>query len=129
MPVCGLLVVEADMGTESKGSTGTQEVDRQGKGVLQDRAVLQGVRRDRQDRRELRDLQEVLGLETVEVLQTGCQKVWVHVKGSHLGPEVGVDEVVEGQNCHCRLRRRRQGLQQVVRDWVIEEPLEEEVRS
>ena len=69
MPVRGSRVVVADTGMESKGRTGIQEVGRQGKGVLQDRvvlqvvlqevrqAVLQGVRRDRQDRRELRGLQ------------------------------------------------------------------------
>ena len=114
MPVRDSRVVAADTGTESKGSTETQEVGRQDKGVLQDRvvlqvvlqevcqAVLQGARRDRQDRRELRGVQEALGLETVEVLQTGCQEgqgcreAWVHVEGSHLGPKVGVNEVVEG---------------------------------
>ena len=71
----------------------------------------------------------------MEVFQTGCQEgqghreVWVHVEGSHLGPEVGVNEVVGGQNHHCRLRHRCQGLQQVVRDWVVEEPLQEEEHS
>ena len=134
-------VVEADTGMESKGSTGIQEVDRQGKGVLQDRVALQavlqevhqvalqGVRRDRQDRRE------VLGSETVEVLQTGCQEgldrqeEWVHVEGSLLVPEVGVDEVVGDHSRRRRLRRRHLGLRQVVRDWVVEMPLREEVRS
>ena len=43
MPVRGSPVVAADTGTESKGSTGIQEVGRQGKGVLQDRVVLQVV--------------------------------------------------------------------------------------
>ena len=145
VPVCGLLVVEADMGTESKGSTGTQEVGRQDKGVLQDgvvlqvvlqdvrQAVLQGVCHDRQDRRELRGHQGARGSETVEVLQTGRQvgqdrrEAWVHVEGSLLVPEVGVDEVVEGQS--CRRRHRHRGLRQVVRDWVVEVPLREEVRS
>ena len=137
MPVRGLRVVAADTGTESKGSTGIQEVDRQGKGVLQDRValqvVLQEVRHDRQDRRELRGLQGALGLETVEVLQTGRQEgqgrrgVWVHVEGSLLVPEVGVDEVVEDQS--RRRRRRHWGLRQVVRDWVVEMPRREEVRS
>ena len=109
MPVRGLRVVAADTGTESKGSTGTQEVVLQDRVVLQE--VLQGVLRDRQDRRELRDLQEILGSETVEVLQTGRQEgqgrreVWVHVEGSLLVPEVGVVEVVEGQSRCCRLRR------------------------
>ena len=139
MPVCGSRVVAADTGTESKGSTETQEVDRQDKGVLQDRvvlqAVLQEVRHDRQDRRELRGLQGALGSETVEVLQTGRQggqgrlEVWVHVEGSLLVPEVGVNEVVEDQSRHRRLRRRHRGLRQVVRDWVVEVPLREEVRS
>ena len=143
MPVRGSRVVAADTGTESKGSTETQEVGRQDKGVLQDRVVLQvvlqgvrqGVRQDRQDRRELRDLQEVLGLETVVVLQTGRQvgqghrEVWVHVEGSLLVPKVGVVEVVEGQSRRRRLRRCHRGLRQVVRDWVVEEPLREEVRS
>ena len=136
MPVCVLPVVEADTGMVSKGSMGTQEVVCQDKGVLQDRvvlqviiqAVLQGVHRDRQDRRELRGVQEALGLETVEVLQTGCQEgqgcreAWVHVEGSHLGPKVGVNEVVEGRSL-CW------GLRQVVRGWVVEKPLREEVRS
>ena len=122
MPVRGSRVVVADTGTESKGSTGTQEV------------VLQGVC-ERQDRWELWGLQEALGLGTMEVLQTGRQEdqgrweAWVHVKENHLGPEVGVDKVVDGQNCCCCLRRRPQGLRQVVRDWVVEEPLQEEVRS
>ena len=109
MPVRDSRVVAADTGMESKGSTETQEVGRQDKGVLQDRAALQavlqevcqvalqGVHRDRQDCRDLRDLQEVLGSETVEVLQTGRQvdqdrrEAWVHVEGSHLGPKVGVN--------------------------------------
>ena len=143
MLVRGSRVVVADMGTESRVSTGTQEVGRQDKGALQDRvvlqevlqevrqAVLQGVRRDRQDRRELRGPQGALGSETVEVLQTGRQggqghrEVWVHVEGSLLVPEVGVDEVVEDQS----RRRRHRGLRQVVRDWVVEMPLREEVRS
>ena len=143
VPVRGSPGVAADTGTESKGSTGIQEVGRQGKGVLQDRvvlqvvlqevrqAVLQGVRRDRQDRRELRGHQGVQGSETVEVLQTGRQadqdrrEAWVHVEGSPLVPEVGVDEVVEDQS----RRRRHRGLRQVVRDWVVEMPLREEVRS
>ena len=119
MPVCDSRVVAADTGTESKGSTETQEVGRH----------------NRQDRRELRGLQGALGSETVEVLQTGRQggqgrrEVWVHVEGSLLVPEVGVDEVVEDQS-HCRrLRRRHWGLRQVVRDWVVKEPLQEEVRS
>ena len=77
MPVHGLPVVEVDTGTVSKGSTEIQGVDRRDKGVLLDRVVLQvvlrEVRRDRQDHRELGGLQEVLGSETVEVLQTGCQ--------------------------------------------------------
>ena len=51
MPVRGSPGVAADTGTESKGSTGIQEVGHQGKGVLRDRvvrqAVLQGVRHDR----------------------------------------------------------------------------------
>ena len=146
MPVRGSPVVAADTGTESKGSTGIQEVGRQGKGVLQDRvvlqvvlqevrqAVLQGVRHDRQDRRELRGHQGVQGSGTVEVLQTGRQvdqdrrEAWVHVGGSLLVPEVGVDEVVEDQS-RRRLRRRHRGLRQVVRDWVVEVPLREEVRS
>ena len=51
-----------------------QEVVRQDRGVLQGRVVLQAVRHDRQDCRELRDLQEVLGLETVRILQTDCQE-------------------------------------------------------
>ena len=131
MPVRDLRVGVADTGTESKGSTETQEGDRQDKGVLQDRVALQEVRqvalqgvcRDRQDRRELRDLQEVLGSETVEVLQTGRQEEWVHVEGSLLVPEVGVVEVVEDQS------RRHRGLRQVVCDWVVEEPLREEVCS
>ena len=144
MPVRGSRVVVADTGTESKGSTGIQEVGRQGKGVLRDRvvlqvvlqevrqAVLQGARRDRQDRRELRGLQGALGSETVEVLQTGRQggqgrrEVWVHAEGSLLVPEVVVDEVVEGQRSR---RRRHRGLRQVVRDWVDGVPLREEVRS
>ena len=121
MPVRGSRVVAADTGTESKGSTGTQEVGRQDK----------GVRHDRQDRWELRGLQGARGSETVEVLQTGRQvgqdrrEAWVHVEGSLLVPEVGVDEVVEDQS----RRRRHRGLQQVVRDWVVEMPLREEVRS
>ena len=59
---------------------------------------------------ELRGLQEVLGLKTVEVLQTGRQEdqghweAWVHVEETHLGPEVGVDKVVEGRSCHCHPR-------------------------
>ena len=122
MPAHGLPVVEVDTGTVSKGSKGTQEV------VRQDRGVLQGVHHDHQDRWELRGLQEALGSETVEVLQMGRQKVWVHVKGSHLGPKVGVDEVVEGRNCHCCLRRHW-SLRQVVHDWVVGKPLQEEVRS
>ena len=141
MPVRGSRAVVADTGMESKGSMETQEVGRQDKGVLQDRvvlqvvlqevcqAVLQGARRDRQDRRELQGLQEALSLETVEVLQTGCREAWLHVEESHLGPKVGVDKVVDGQNCCCCLRRRPQGLRQVVRDWVVEDPLREEVRS
>ena len=140
MPAHGLPVVEVDTGTVSKGSTEIQEVVRQGRGVLQDKvvlqAVLQGVRRDRQDRRELRGHQGVQGSETVEVLQTGRQvdqdrrEAWVHVEGSLLVPEVGVDEVVEDQSRHrCRLRRRHRGLRQVVRNWVVEMPLREEVRS
>ena len=139
MPVRGSRVVAADTGTESKGSTGTQEVDHQGKEVLRDRvvrqAVLQGVRHDRQDRRELRGHQGARDSETVEVLQTGRQvgqdrrEAWVHVEGSLLVPEVGVDEVVEDQSRRRRLRRRYRGLRQVVRDWVVEVPLREEVRS
>ena len=139
MPVRGSRVVAADTGTESKGSTGTQEVGRQDKGVLQDRVVLQvvlqGVRHDRQDRRELRGHQGAQDSETVEVLQTGRQvdqdrrEAWVHVEGSLLVPEVGVDEVVEDQSRRRRLRRRHRGLRQVVRDWVVEVPLREEVRS
>ena len=147
MPVRGSPAVAADTGTESKGSTGTQEVGRQDKGVLQDRvvlqvvlqevrqAVLQGVRHDRQDRRELRGHQGVRGSGTVEVLQTGRQvgqdrrEAWVHVEGSLLVPEVGVDEVVGDQSRRRRLRRRHLGLRQVVRDWVVEVPLREEVRS
>ena len=139
MLVRGSRVVVADTGTESRGSTGTQEVGRQDKGVLQDRVVLQvvlqEVRRDRQDRRELWGLQGALGSETVEVLQTGRQggqgrrEVWVHVEGSLLVPEVGVDEVVEGRSCHRRLRCRCWGLRQVVRDWVVKEPLWDEVHS
>ena len=137
MPVRGLRVVAADTGTESKGSTGTQEVDRQDKGVLQEvrQAVLQGVRRDRQDRRELRGHQGVQGSETVEVLQTGRQvgqdrrEAWVHVEGSLLVPEVGVDEVVEDQSCRRCLCHCHWALRQVVHDWVVEEPLREEVRS
>ena len=62
MPVHGLPGVEVDTGTVSKGSTEIQEV------------ALQGVRRDHQDRWELQGFQEVLGSETVEVLQTGCQE-------------------------------------------------------
>ena len=95
--------------------------------------ALQGVHRDRQDCRDLRDLLEVLGSETVEVLQTGRQEgldrreEWVHVEGSRLVPKVGVDEVVEGQS--CRRRHRHRGLRQVVRDWVVGVPLQEEVRS
>ena len=143
MPVRGLRVVAADTGTESKGSTGTQEVDHQGKGVLQDRVVLQevcqvdlqGVRHDRQDRRELRGHQGARGSETVEVLQTDRQvgqdrrEAWVHVEGSLLVPEVGVDEVVEDQSRCRRLRRRHRGLRQVVHGWVVEVPLREGVRS
>ena len=143
MPVRGSPVVAADTGTESKGSTGIQEVGHQGKGVLRDRvvlqevrqAVLQGVRHDRQDRRELRGHQGARGSETVEVLQTGRQvdqdrrEAWVHVEGSLLVPEVGVDEVVGDQSRRRRLRRRHRGLRQVVRDWVVEMPLREEVRS
>ena len=139
MPVRGSPGVAADTGTESKGSTGIQEVGRQDKGVLQDRvvrqAVLQGVRRDRQDRRELRGHQGARGSETVEVLQTGRQvdqdrrEAWVHVEGSLLVPEVGVDEVVEDRSRRRRLRRRHRGLRQVVRDWVVEMSLREEVRS
>ena len=139
MPVRGSPGVAADTGTESKGSTGIQEVGRQDKGVLQDRVVLQvvlqEVRRDRQDRRELWGLQGALGSETVEVLQTGCQvgqdrrEAWVHVEGSLLVLEVGVDEVVEDQSRRRRLRRRHRGLRQVVRNWVVEMPLREEVRS
>ena len=123
MPVHGLPVVEVDTGTVSKGSTEIQEV------------ALQGVRRDHQDRWELQGFQEVLGSETVEVLQTGRQggqgrlEVWVHVEGSLLVPEVGVNEVVEDQSCHRRLRRRHRGLRQVVRDWVVKVPLREEVHS
>ena len=67
MPVHGLPVVEVDTGTVSKGSTETQEV------VRQDRGVLQGVHHDHQDRWELRGLQEALGLKIVEVLQMGHQ--------------------------------------------------------
>ena len=147
MPVRGSRVVAADTGTESKGSTGTQEVGRQDKGDLQDRvvlqvvlqevrqAVLQGVRHDRQDRRELRGHQGARGSETVEVLQTDRQvgqdrqEAWVHVEGSLLVPEVGVDEVVEGQNCHCHLHRHCWGLWQVVHNWVVKKPLRDEVRS
>ena len=135
MPARGLPVVEVDMGTVSKGNTETQEVVHPDRVALQDTVVLQRVRRDRQDCRELRGLQEALGLETVEVLQTGrqegqgCWEVWVHVEGSHLGPEVGVDEVVEGQNCHCHLHRHCWGLWQVVHNWVVKKPLRDEVRS
>ena len=148
MPVRGSRVVAADTDTESKGSTGIQEVGRQGKGVLQDRVVLQvvlqevrqavpqGVRHDRQDRRELRGHQGAQDSETVEVLQTGRQvdqdrrEAWVHVEGSLLVPEEGVDEVVEDQSRRRRRpRRRHRGLRQVVRDWVVEMPLREEVRS
>ena len=70
MPAHGLPVVEVDMGKVFKGSKGTQEVVLQA--VLQEvrQVTLQRVRRDRQDRRELWGLQEVLNLETVEVLQT-----------------------------------------------------------
>ena len=77
----------------------------------------------------VRILQGVLGSETVEVFQTGRQvgqdrrEAWVHVEGSLLVPEEGVDEVVEDQS------RRHRGLRQVVRDWVVEMPLREEVRS
>ena len=102
MPVHGLPVVEVDTGTVSKGSTEIQEVVRQGRGVLQDKvvlqAVLQGVRRDCWDCRELWGLQEALGLKTVEVLQMGCQEdrghqeVWVLVEENLLGPKVGVVE-------------------------------------
>ena len=53
----------------------------------------------------------------------------MHIKESHLGPEVGFDEVVEGQNRHCRCLRRHWGLWQVVRNGVIEKPLREEVCS
>ena len=53
MPVRGSPVVAADTGTESKGSTGIQEVGRQGKGVLQGRVVLQVVLQDRQGCRDL----------------------------------------------------------------------------
>ena len=133
MPVRDSRVVVADMGTESKGSTEIQEGDRQDKGVLQDRVVLQGVCCDRQDCWELQGLQEALNLETVEVLQTGRQEgqgrreAWAHVEGNLLVPEVGVDEVVEGQRSRCR--RRHRGLRQVVRGWVVEKPLREEVRS
>ena len=129
MPIHGSLAVEVDTGTVSKGSTGIQEV------VCQGRGVLQGVCRNHQDRWELQGLQEALGLETVEVLQTGrqegqgCWEVWVHVEGSLLVPEVGVDEVVGDQSRRRRLRRRHLGLRQVVRDWVVEMPLREEVRS
>ena len=138
MPVHGSRVVAAGTGTESKDSTETQEGDRQDKGVLQDRValqvVLQEVRHDRQDRRELRGLQGALGLETVEVLQTGRQEgqghreAWAHVEGNLLVTEVGVNEAVEGQSrcCLCRCHR---DLRQVVRDWVVEVPLREEVHS
>ena len=86
------------MDTVSKDSTETQEV------VCQERVVLyvvlqevcqvalQGVCRDRQDHWELRGLQGIWGLETIEVLQTGCQEdqchweAWVHIEGIHLGP-------------------------------------------
>ena len=54
---------------------------------------------------------------------------WVHVEGSLLVPEVGVDEVVEDQSCCRRLRRYHRGLRQVVRGWVVAVPLREEVRS
>ena len=97
MPAHGLPVAEVDTGTVSRDITGTQEVVLQDRVVLQ--VVLQEVHHDRQDRQELRDLQEVLGLESVEVLQTGRQEgqgrrgVWVHVEGSLLVPEVGVDEL------------------------------------
>ena len=134
MPVHGSLVVEVDTGTVSKSSTEIQEVVRHDKGVLQDRVVLQGVRRDRQDCRELWGLQGALGSETVVVLQTGRQggqgrrEVWVHVEGSLLVPEVGVDEVVDGQS-RCRCRCRHRGLRQVVCNWVDGVPLREEVRS
>ena len=138
MPVRGSRVVAADTDMGSKGSTGTQEVGRQDKGVLQDRVVLQvvlqEVRHDRQDRRELRGLQGALGSETVEVLQTGRQEgqdrreVWLHVEESLLVPEVGV-EVVEGRSRRRRLRHRHRGLRQVVRDWVVGVPLREEVHS
>ena len=59
----------------------------------------------------------------------GCWEVWVHIEGSHLVPEVGVNKVVEGQNHHHRLHCRRRGLRQVVRNWVVEKPLQEEVHS
>ena len=127
MPAHGLPVAEVDTGTVSRDITGTQEV------VLQE--VLQGDHHDHQDRQELGGLQEALGLETVEVLQMGRQEgqghreVWVHIEGSLLVPEVGVDEVVEDQSRCRRLRRRHRGLRQVVRNWVVEEPLREEVRS
>ena len=115
MPAHGLPVVDVDMDTVSKDSTGTQEVVHQDKVVLQERVVLQGVRHDRRDCRELRGLQGALGSETVEVPQTdrqgdqGRREVWVHVEGSLLVPEVGVDEVVEGQSRCCRLRRCHRG--------------------
>ena len=123
MPAHGLPVVEVDTGTVSKGSTETHEV------VRQDRVVLQGVCCDRQDCWELQGLQEALSLETVEVLQTGCREAWLHVEESHLGPKVGVDKVVEGQSRHCRLHHHCWGRQLVVRDWVVEKPLREEVRN
>ena len=116
-------------GTVSRGSKGTQEV------VRQDRVVLQGVHRECQDCQELQGLQEALVLETVEVLQMGRQEdlgsweVWVHVEGIHLGPKVGVDKVVEDQNCHCHLHSHCWGLQQVVHNWVVKKPLQEEVHS
>ena len=94
-----------------------------------------GVHCDRQGRQDLQDLQEVLGSETVGVLQTdrqeglGCREVWVHVEESHLGPKVGVDKVVEDQSRRRRLRRRHWGLRQAVRDWVVGVPLREEVHS
>ena len=46
----------------------------------------------------------------------GGWEAWVHIEGSHLSPEVGVNKVVEGQNCHHHLRYRHWGLRQVVRD-------------
>ena len=74
MPIHGLLMVEVDTGTVSRGSMETQEVVLQA--VLQEvrQVAIQGVRHDRQDRQELWGLQETLGLETVGVLQTGRQE-------------------------------------------------------